>query len=96
LNKRHFQGSAGILPALAPAAIVSALRGRIALPGEYGRKESALTSAFQNIERDAPWTAWIKMIQPRGRGGLNIEHRTPNIEHRTSKWKNLKKRLLQS
>jgi hypothetical protein len=85
LNKRLLQGSAGILPALAPAAIVSALRGRIALPGEDGRKESALSCAFQNMERDAPWTAWIKMIQPRGRGELNIEHRTPNIEHRSGR-----------
>ncbi len=40
------------LPAWAPAAMVSAPRGRVALPG-------------QNLERDAPRTAWIKMIQPR-------------------------------
>jgi len=48
-------------------------------------EQAASTFSSQNMERDAPWTAWIKMIQPRGRGGLNIEHRTPNIEHRSGR-----------
>jgi hypothetical protein len=31
---------------------------------EEARSETAKSSAFQNMERDAPWTAWIRMIQP--------------------------------
>jgi hypothetical protein len=29
------------------------------------RKEVAESLATQNMERDAPWTAWSKMLQPR-------------------------------
>lgn len=31
---------------------------------EEARSETAYSSAVQNMERDAPWTAWIRMIQP--------------------------------
>jgi hypothetical protein len=33
-------------------------------------KESAGLFADQNMERDAPWTAWSKMLQLRGRNGF--------------------------
>ncbi len=34
------------------------------LKTEEARSEAADSSAVQNMERDAPWTAWIRMIQP--------------------------------
>jgi hypothetical protein len=44
LLKRPLQGRAGNLPALAPAAMITAPRGRIALPEEDAREEA--TSSF--------------------------------------------------
>jgi hypothetical protein len=44
LKRPLLQGRAGILPALAPAAMITAPRGRIALPEEDAREEA--TSSF--------------------------------------------------
>jgi hypothetical protein len=39
------------------------------------RKEVAWSCAARNMERDAPWTAWSKMLQQRGRVGAAGPHR---------------------
>jgi hypothetical protein len=66
-KNRLLQGSAGILPALAPA-VVSRRGGKKTedLKKQETREEVAESLAAQNMERDAPWTAWSKMHQPRG------------------------------
>jgi hypothetical protein len=37
---------------------------------EEARSETAGLFADQNMKRDAPWTAWSKMLQLRGRNGF--------------------------
>jgi hypothetical protein len=63
LNRRFFERERGHLARLAPAAVVSALRGRIALPGEDAREETTNSFAFSKhgagrsmdgLEQDAP------------------------------------------
>jgi hypothetical protein len=58
----------GHLAHLAPAAIVSAPRAATPYRVKTEEKKQRIHSLLHDMERDAPWTAWIKMIQLRGRG----------------------------
>jgi hypothetical protein len=53
------------------------------------RKESSHSCSAQNMERDAPWTAWSKMLQQREESALrgrialpeqNLEQNVPRTE----------------
>jgi hypothetical protein len=60
----------GHLAHLAPAAIVSAPRAATPYRVKTEEKKQRIHSLLHDMERGAPWTAWIKMIQLRGRNGF--------------------------